>query len=170
MLATDRRELSTHDNYIPSYNAPGPHKQTTPSTTNTRNGPVAPHHLAPALFLRYACVIPRDARAPSPALCSRSPLNHTGARLCTATALSSAARRRFTLGYAGALCRCRRYSLCFAALPRPSLALFPTLCRHLSTTRPLERARARSRLILLMVGLLVREPRGGAGYGARCRN
>ena len=94
-------------------------------------------HPAPALFLRYACVLPRAAPAPSPALCSRSPQQYTGAQLCTATALSSPVRRSFTLGYAGALCRRRRFSLCFAALPRPSLALFPTLCRHLGTPRPL---------------------------------
>ena len=41
--ATDRRSyLSTHSDYIPSHDVPCPHKQTTPSTTNTRNGPVAP--------------------------------------------------------------------------------------------------------------------------------
>ena len=37
-----QKKLSTQDNYIPSPNAPRPHKQTTPPTTNTRNGPVAP--------------------------------------------------------------------------------------------------------------------------------
>ena len=38
------------------------------------------------------------------------------------------------------------------------------------TPRPLERARACSRSILLAGGLLVGEPRGGAGYGSRCHN
>ena len=39
-----QKKLSTQDNYIPSPNAPRPHKETTPPTTNTRNGPVAPQH------------------------------------------------------------------------------------------------------------------------------
>ena len=95
-------------------------------------------HPAPALFLRYACVLPRAAPAPSPALCSRSLQQYTGARLCTATTLSSAACRSFTLGYAGALFRRRHYSLCLAALPRLALALFPTLCQHFGTPRPLD--------------------------------
>ena len=43
--ATDGPELSTYDDYILSYSAPRPHKQTTPSTTHTRNGPVAPQYL-----------------------------------------------------------------------------------------------------------------------------
>ena len=37
--ATDGPELSTYDDCILSYSAPRPHKQTTPSTTHTRNGP-----------------------------------------------------------------------------------------------------------------------------------
>ena len=32
VLAMDRRELSTHDDYIPSDSAPCPHKQTMPAT------------------------------------------------------------------------------------------------------------------------------------------
>ena len=94
-------------------------------------------HPAQALFLHYACILPRATSAPSPVLCSCSPQQYTGTQLCTATALSSAARPSFTLGYAGALRRRRRYSLCFAALPRPSLAFFPTLCQHLGTPWPL---------------------------------
>ena len=44
LLATDGRSyLNTQSDYMPSPNAPRPHKQTTLSTTNTRNGPVAPH-------------------------------------------------------------------------------------------------------------------------------
>ena len=95
-------------------------------------------HPAPAFLQRYACVPPHAVPAPSPALCACSPQQYTGARLCTSTALSSAARRSFTLGYAGALSRRRGNSLCFAALPRPSLALFPTICQHLGTPRPLD--------------------------------
>ena len=123
-----------------------------------------------AFFLRYACVLPRAAPAPLPPLCSRSQQRYTGALPRATPALDFALQRRFTLSYAGALCRRRRYSLCFVALPRPSPALFHTLCQHLSTPRRLERARARSCLILVAAGLLVGEPRGGAGYGARCGN
>ena len=118
-------------------------------------------HPVPALFLRYACVLPHVAPAPSPALCLLSPQQYTGAGPCTATALSSAVHRSFTLGYSGALCRRRRLSLFFSALPRPSLALFPTICRHLGMPRLLDTICDR---------LLVGEPCGGAGYGARCRN
>ena len=125
---------------------------------------------SPAVFLRYACVLPRSTPAPLPALCSRSLQHYTGVPLRATPALDFALRRRFALTYAGALCRRQRYSLCFVALPRPSAAPFPTLCRHLGMPRPLERARARSRLILVAAGLLVGEPRGEAGYGARYRN
>ena len=52
-------------------------------------------------------------------------------------------------------------------VPRSSLVL---LHQHLSTPRPLESARARSRFILIAAGLLVGEPRGGADNGARCHN
>ena len=37
-----QKKLSTPDNYIPSFNEPHPHIQTTPPTTNTHNSPVAP--------------------------------------------------------------------------------------------------------------------------------
>ena len=43
--ATDGRELSTYDDYILSHNAPRAQKQTTLSTTHTRNGPVAPQYI-----------------------------------------------------------------------------------------------------------------------------
>ena len=49
VLATDGRELITYDDYILSHNAPRPHKQTTLSTTNTSNGPVAPQY-QPSIF------------------------------------------------------------------------------------------------------------------------
>ena len=38
----ERSYLNTQSDYMPSPNAPRPHKQTTLSPTNTRNGPVAP--------------------------------------------------------------------------------------------------------------------------------
>ena len=99
-------------------------------------------HPAPAVFLRYACILPRSTPAPLPALCARSPQHYTGALPRATPALDFALRRRFRLSYAGALCWRQRYSICFVALPRPSPALFPTLCLHLGTPRPLERARA----------------------------
>ena len=90
----------------------------------------------PALCLRSPprCTraLARAILALSAALHCRSPPRYASTRPCTATALSSAARRRYTLGYAGALCRCRHYSLRFAAPP----ALFPTLCRHSSPYYP----------------------------------
>ena len=86
----------------------------------------------------------------SPALRQRSTLHCDGA--------PSAARRGFTLGFAGAPCRCRRYSFCFAALRRPSPAPFPTLCQYLGTPRPLDSTRALSHLILLAARLLVTVP------------
>ena len=38
-----RPVIETQSDYISSHNAPRPHEQTTLSTTNTRNGPVAPN-------------------------------------------------------------------------------------------------------------------------------
>ena len=68
---------------------------------------------------------------------SRSPQHYIGALPHATPALDFALRPCFTLDYAGALCRCRRNSLRFVALPRPSPALCHTVCRHLGTPRPL---------------------------------
>ena len=122
--------------------------------------------LSPALHRRPH---PRCSRALRSTALALSPW-YTSARLSTAPALSLAARRCFTFVYAWALCSCWRYSLRFAALPRPSPALFPMLCGHLGTPRVLKRARACSSLILLLAGPLVGQPQAGAGYDARCHN
>ena len=68
----------------------------------------------------------------------RAPQHYSGALPRASPWLDYALRRRFTLGYVGALCRCWGYSLCFVAFRGPSPALFYTLCRHLGTLRPLE--------------------------------
>ena len=109
-------------------------------------------HPAPALFLRYACVLPRAAPAPSPALCSRSPQQYIGALL--------ALRRRSLLRRAGALHWATRALYAGAgAIPFAS-QLSPILRR--SSLHDADTWARQGRLILLAAGLLVGEPRGGA--------
>ena len=44
LLATDGRQLNTHGDYIPSHDAPRPHKQPTPVTPISHIHSVAPQH------------------------------------------------------------------------------------------------------------------------------
>ena len=66
-----QKKLSTQENYIPSPNAPRPHKQTTPPTTNTRNGPVAPQYRIPTSNIPNCA---SSSAAPGPCLPLPSPL------------------------------------------------------------------------------------------------
>ena len=60
-------------------------------------------HPALALFLRYACALPRAAPAPTPALYSRSPQHYTGALPHATPALGLVLRRRSLLRRASAI-------------------------------------------------------------------
>ena len=62
-----QKKLSTQENYIPSPNAPRPHKQTMPPTTNTRNGPVAPQYRIPTSNNPKLCLQLCRPRPPPPA-------------------------------------------------------------------------------------------------------
>ena len=120
-----------------------------------RSRRVRRHHPAPALFLRNACVLPRAVLALTPALRRCSTLHCDGALFCGVPAL-----------YIGLRGRSMQAPALFPALRSsfPSFAaLFPTLCRTWAR-------QGRSRLILLVAGLLVGETHCGAGYGARCHN
>ena len=117
-------------------------------------------HPAPALFLRYACVLPRTTPAPSPALWSRSPQQYTGARF--------ALRRRALLRRAGALHWASRALYAGADTIPFASQLSPVLLR--SSLHYADSGARQGRLIQLAAGLLVGEPRGGAGYGTRCHN
>ena len=102
-------------------------KKDTPVISSPCAGALPALHLRS--LLRCTGALPRAVLALSAALHWRSLPRFASGRL--------AQRRRYTLGYACALCRRRRYSLRFVALSCPSTVQFPLLCRHSGTPRPL---------------------------------
>ena len=116
-------------------------------------------HSVPAHFLRYACVLPRTVLALSVALHWCSPPHYASVQPFTVM--------EHYIGLRGRSMQAPALFISLRSSPPSFAGALPYTMPALGRAKT---ARARSRLILFAAGLLVGEPRGGAGYGARCRN
>ena len=107
---------------------------------------------------RCTATLARAVLALSAALHWRSPPRYASVRPCTATA-----------HYIGLRGRSMQAPALFTTLRSSPPSFAGALPYAMPALGHAKAARARSRLILFAAGLVVGEPRGGAGYGARCR-